>query len=308
MLRTIVKQGRLVRRWNSTTAVSGDWLETSSDVPLYKNFINGEFVSSSTSTWMDVRNPATNHVVAKVPQSCPKEIDDAVQSASKAFESWSQVPVQQRQRVMLVYQDLIRKHTDELAKLVTLENGKTLADSRGDVFRGLEVVETACMIADKLMGETLGGIGANMDCVSYRQPLGVCAGIAPFNFPAMIPLWMFPVACASGNTFVMKPSEKTPGATLLLAHLAQEAGLPDGVLNVVHGGKDSVDAICDHEDIRAISFVVGFLCATGIMVAVLDFACFLLTPTFALCIFKGILFGRRIHSCSWQRQWQARSG
>jgi len=237
---------------------SGDWLDETaliSDVPTYKNWINGKFVSSSTSTWMDVRNPATNHVIAKVPQTTSSELDDAVQSAKISFESWKNVPVQQRQRIMLRYQDLIRTHTDDLAKLITLENGKTLTDAKGDIFRGLEVVETACNIADKLMGESLGGIGTNIDCISYRQPLGVCAGIAPFNFPAMIPLWMFPVACTAGNTFVMKPSEKTPGTSMLLAKLAQDAGLPDGVLNIVHGGKDSVDGICDHPNIRAISFV-----------------------------------------------------
>jgi len=141
--------------------------------------------------------------------------------------------------------------------LISLENGKTLEDAKGDIFRGLEVVETCCDLGSKLMGETLMGIGKGMDCVSYKVPLGVCAGIAPFNFPAMIPLWMFPVACTAGNTFVLKPSEKTPGAALLLADLVHEAGLPPGVLNIVQGGKPTVDALCTDPRIQAVSFVGG---------------------------------------------------
>ena len=146
---------------------------------------------------------------------------------------------------------------DDLAYCITMENGKTLADAKGDVFRGLEVVEAACDLGSKLMGESLGNISNGMDCVSYRVPLGVCAGIAPFNFPAMIPLWMFPIAVTAGNTFVMKPSEKTPGACMMLVDLATQAGLPPGVINVVHGSKSTVDALCDSPTIKAISFVGG---------------------------------------------------
>jgi malonate-semialdehyde dehydrogenase (acetylating)/methylmalonate-semialdehyde dehydrogenase len=225
---------------------------------IYQRWQDGAFVASHGATateFFPVINPATNDVVAQVPQTTSQELNEAVCSAKNAFQDWKKVPIQQRQRVMLEFQSLIRGQTDELAYWITLENGKTLADARGDIFRGLEVVETACNMADKLMGESLAGISSSMDTVSHRQPLGVCAGIAPFNFPAMIPLWMFPVACTAGNTFVMKPSEKTPSATLLLAELAQRAGLPDGVLNVVHGGKETVDGICDHPDIKAISFV-----------------------------------------------------
>lgn len=279
--------GPVVGRVNSSlqnrslsSIVSADWLEEG-DLPTYKAWRDGAFVSSTARKFYPVTNPATNQVIAQVPQNTSQELDAAVSSAKDAFSDWKQVPIQQRQRVMLEYQKLIRDNTDELAYWITLENGKTLADARGDIFRGLEVVETACNMADKLLGESLGGISSGMDTVSYRQPLGVCAGIAPFNFPAMIPLWMFPVAwyvsaefvfvyvCAkslidcrlfysrstAGNTFVMKPSEKTPSATLLLADLAQKAGLPDGVLNVVHGGKETVDGICHHKDIEAISFV-----------------------------------------------------
>jgi malonate-semialdehyde dehydrogenase (acetylating)/methylmalonate-semialdehyde dehydrogenase len=219
------------------------------------NWIDGAFVESTTREWIPVKDPATNQIIGRIPESTPEELDQAIQSAAKAFQTWKAVPVQQRQRVNLRYQQLIRDHTEDIAKWITLENGKTMADARGDIFRGLEVVESACNIADKMMGETLGGLSTSIDCTTYRQPLGVCAGIAPFNFPVMIPLWMFPLATAAGNTFVLKPSERTPGASMLLAKLAKEAGLPDGVLNIVHGSKSIVNGICDSPDIKAISFV-----------------------------------------------------
>ena len=231
------------------------WLTSSSDAPVYSNLIGGQFVPSTSRSGLIVTDPATNKLIAQVPEPTLSEMESAVSSAQTAFESWRNVPVQQRQRIMLKYQDNIRKYTDDIADLITLEQGKTQTDAKGDIFRGLEVVESACFLGPSLMGETLGNLSDALDCVSYRQPLGVCAGIAPFNFPAMIPLWMFPVACTAGNTFVMKPSEKTPGACMMLACLAHEAGLPDGVLNVVNGGKETGDFICDAPDIRAISFV-----------------------------------------------------
>ena len=172
-----------------------------------------------------------------------------------AQKEWAQVSIQRRQRIMMEYQQLIRTHTEELAAWICLENGKTLADARGDVFRGLEVVETACHLAPHLLGDSMPSIAPNMDCVNYRYPLGVCSGICPFNFPAMIPLWMFPLAITAGNSFVLKPSEKAPSASLLLADLAREAGLPPNVLQVVQGGRDTVNRICRHPDIQAISFV-----------------------------------------------------
>eukprot|EP00904_Undaria_pinnatifida_P005128 jgi/Undpi1/1745/HiC_scaffold_11.g05134.m1 len=184
-------------------------------------------------------------------------MEAAVSSAQEAFLSWREVPVQHRARVMFKLQGIIRERTEELAAIITMEQGKTLADARGDVFRGLEVVEQACGVGVAMMGETLGGVAAGMDSFSYREPLGVCAGICPFNFPAMIPLWMFPLAVAAGNTFVLKPSEKAPGATMLLASMSKEAGLPDGVLNVIHGGKEAVDFVCDAPHVKAISFVGG---------------------------------------------------
>lgn len=229
-----------------------------STAPLrVKNFINGKFEESKATKWIEVRNPATQEVVSLVPQSTPEELRRAVESAQVAYKTWREVPVQQRQRVMFTLAQLIRDNTEDLAKSITTEQGKTLADARGDVFRGLEVVEHTCSTASLMMGETMESVSRGMDSYSYKQPLGVCAGICPFNFPAMIPLWMFPVATACGNTYVVKPSEKDPGATMMIAELAKRAGLPDGVLNVVHGAHDTVNFICDAPEIKAISFVGG---------------------------------------------------
>lgn len=212
---------------------------------------------SISSKLTDVRNPATQEILCRVPQSTPEELTAAVEGAHAAFLSWKEVPVQHRQRVFFKLQSLVRENTEELATLITHENGKTLADARGDVFRGLEVIETCCNISTVTMGETVGNVSSGMDTYSYRQPLGVTAGICPFNFPAMIPLWMFPVALATGNTMLLKPSEKTPMTAMHLAKLAQEAGVPDGVLQVVHGGVDTVNFLCDAPAIKAISFVGG---------------------------------------------------
>jgi len=220
-----------------------------------KLFINGEFVDSKSDSWLDVPNPATQEVVTRVPMTTKSEMNAAVDAAAAAFKSWRNTPVTSRQRVMFNLQHLIRRDQEKIAECVVLENGKTLADARGDVFRGLEVVETATNVAPAMMGETVESLAANVDTYSYRQPLGVCAGICPFNFPAMIPLWMFPIALATGNTYVLKPSERTPGAAMMLAQLALEAGVPKGVLNVVHGAKDVVTFICDEPRIRAISLV-----------------------------------------------------
>lgn len=192
-----------------------------------------------------------------MPHTTVDELEAAVKGAHDAYLKWREVPVQHRQRIFFKLQALIREHTDELARTITIEQGKTLADAKGDVFRGLEVVEMCCGISSSLMGETLENLAAGLDTYSYRQPLGVTAGICPFNFPAMIPLWMFPVALATGNTMVLKPSEKTPNTAMLLASLAQLAGVPSGVLQVVHGGPTTVDFLCDAPLIRAISFVGG---------------------------------------------------
>eukprot|EP01036_Dinobryon_divergens_P031763 gene31762-41227_t len=228
-----------------------------SAVPRVKNFINGVFEDSTTNQFIDLFDPATQKLLCQVPCSTIDELKRAEEGAVKAFKTWREVPVQQRQRVFFALQQLIRDHTDELAASITLEQGKTLQDAKGDIFRGLEVVESCCGIGTNLMGETLGNLSRGLDTYSYRQPLGVTAGICPFNFPAMIPLWMFPMAAACGNTMVLKPSEKDPGASMILARLAQKAGLPDGVLQIVHGAADTVNYLCDASTIRAVSFVGG---------------------------------------------------
>lgn len=179
----------------------------------------------------------------------------AAENAAEAFKSWREVPVQQRVRVNLKFQQLIRDNMDALAASITQEQGKTLADAKGDVFRGLEVVEHSCSMGTLMMGETLENLAANVDTYTIRQPLGVCAGITPFNFPAMIPLWMFPMANATGNTYLLKPSERDPGAAMMLAKLYMDAGLPAGVTNVIHGAHSAVNFICDAPEIKAISFV-----------------------------------------------------
>ncbi|MDN6276059.1 CoA-acylating methylmalonate-semialdehyde dehydrogenase [Psychrobacter sp.] len=226
-----------------------------SEPSTVQHLINGEFAESTTTQWIDINNPATQEVIAKVPQSTPEEIEQAVKVASEAFQSWRTTPISKRSRIFLKYQQLIRENMDELAALLTEEQGKTLADAKGDVFRGLEVVEHASGIGNLQQGGYIENVASSVDMYTVQQPLGVCAGITPFNFPAMIPLWMFPMAIATGNTFILKPSEQNPIVTMRLVELALEAGIPKGVLNVVHGGKDTVDALCDHPDIKAMSFV-----------------------------------------------------
>jgi len=224
---------------------------------LYKthNLIDGEFVESSTNEWIDLLNPATNTLVTRVPKSTPEEMEAAAQSAKAAFKTWSQTSVMTRQGIMFKFQHLIKENMAELSKNITLEQGKTLVDAEGDVIRGLQIVEHACSAASLQMGETMPGVTKDMDTYSVRTPLGVCAGITPFNFPAMIPLWMFPLANVCGNTYILKPSERDPGAAMMLARLAMDAGLPKGVLNIIHGTHDAVNFICDSPQIKAISFV-----------------------------------------------------
>ncbi|MES2350759.1 MAG: CoA-acylating methylmalonate-semialdehyde dehydrogenase [Pseudomonadota bacterium] len=225
------------------------------DISTVKLLINGRFVDSESDQWQDVINPATQQVLARVPHATSAEIDAAVASAKAAFVSWRKTPIGARARIFLKYQQLIRENMQELAALLTAEQGKTLADAEGDIFRGLEVVEHAANIGSLQMGEIANNVASGVDTYTLMQPIGVCAGITPFNFPAMIPLWMFPMAIACGNTFVLKPSEQDPMVTMRLAALALEAGVPPGVLNVIHGGEDAVNAICDHPDIKAVSFV-----------------------------------------------------
>lgn len=220
-----------------------------------KLLIDGEWVESQTTEWHDIVNPATQQVLAKVPFATAAEVDAAVRAAQRAFQTWKLTPIGARMRIMLKLQALIREHSKRIAVVLSAEQGKTIADAEGDIFRGLEVVEHACSIGTLQMGEFAENVAGGVDTHTLRQPIGVCAGITPFNFPAMIPLWMFPMAIACGNTFVLKPSEQDPLSTMLLVELAIEAGVPAGVLNVVHGGKDVVDGLCTHKDIKAVSFV-----------------------------------------------------
>jgi malonate-semialdehyde dehydrogenase (acetylating)/methylmalonate-semialdehyde dehydrogenase len=224
-------------------------------IPTVKLLLDGKFVDSRTGEWHDVVNPATQEVLAQVPFATDEEINAAVASAKQAFKTWKNTPLAARARIMLKLQALVRDHMSRIAQTLSAEQGKTLADAEGDVFRGLEVVEHACSIGSLQLGEFAENVAGGVDTYTLHQPVGVCAGITPFNFPAMIPLWMFPMAIVCGNTFVLKPSEQDPLTPMLLAELALQAGVPPGVLNIIHGGKRAVDAICTHPDIVAVSFV-----------------------------------------------------
>jgi len=239
---------------NAALATQGE-NQSVQNVPTVKLLIDGKLVESRSNQWRDVVNPATQEVLARVPFATPEEVDAAVASAKAAFKTWRKTPIGNRARIFLKLQQLIRENMSELALLLSREQGKTLPDAEGDVFRGLEVVEHAANIGTLQLGELANNVAGGVDTYTVLQPLGVCAGITPFNFPAMIPLWMFPMAIACGNTFVLKPSEQDPMVTMRLVELAHEAGVPPGVLNVVHGGEEVVNAICDHTDIKAISFV-----------------------------------------------------
>lgn len=228
---------------------------TGAQLTRVKLLINGQWLDSQASQWRDVVNPATQEVLAQVPFATSDEVNRAVAAAKRAFKSWRKTPIGARARIFLKYQQLIREHMKELAAILTAEQGKTLPDAEGDIFRGLEVVEHAANVGTLQLGEMAHNVAGGVDTYTVLQPLGVCAGITPFNFPAMIPLWMFPMAIATGNTFVLKPSEQDPMVTNRLVELALEAGIPPGVLNVVHGGEEVVNALCEHPDIQAISFV-----------------------------------------------------
>ncbi len=222
------------------------------EIPL---FIDGQPVRSQSPEWRDVINPATQEVVARVPFATVDEVNRAVATAKEAFKSWRKVSLAQRMRIMLKFQALVREHTPELAALITEEHGKTLPDAEGEVGRGLEVIEHACSITSLQLGEIAENAAGGVNVYSLQQPIGVGAGITAFNFPVMLPCFMFPLAIATGNTFILKPSEQDPTSTMRLVELAHEAGIPAGVLNVVHGGADVANQICDHPDIKALSFI-----------------------------------------------------
>ena len=217
--------------------------------------IGGRWEPSASSRRGEVFNPSTGRVQAEAPFCTPEEIDRAVQAAAAALPAWSETPAVERARVMFRYRDLLQSRFADLAALVTREHGKTLAEARAEVQRGIEMVEFACGMPSLLMGQALENLAPSVDCQTSRQAVGVCAGITPFNFPFMVPLWMFPVAIACGNTFVLKPSEKVPLSAIRLGEILTEAGLPPGVFNVVHGDKVAVDALLTHPLVRAISFV-----------------------------------------------------
>jgi len=229
---------------------------SSSEKPVreLRHWINGQWVSSKTKKWFDLLQPATNKVIARVPEATNDEFEAAAKSAQTAFQQWKKVPVTQRVRTMYEYRDRVIKNLDKIADSISEELGKVKADARGDVIRGLEVVELSTNASLLLMGDTVINVATDIDTYSIQAPLGVCAGVCPFNFPSMIPLWMFPTAIVAGNSMVLKPSEKVPGAVEILAEISKGVW-PDGVFNVVQGGKSVVDNICDHPSIKAISFV-----------------------------------------------------
>ncbi|QPH52382.1 CoA-acylating methylmalonate-semialdehyde dehydrogenase [Pontivivens ytuae] len=220
-----------------------------------RNALNGQLVESASDRSQPVFNPATGEAIGTLPLSTTDEVDAAVASAKAAFPAWSRTPPLKRARVMFRFLELLNANTDKLAKELSREHGKTHDDALGEVARGIEVVEFACGIPQLLKGEFSRNTGPGIDSYGDRQPLGVVAGITPFNFPAMVPMWMYPIAIACGNTFVLKPSERDPSAPMFAWELLKEAGLPDGVMNIVHGDKGAVDRLLDHPDVKAISFV-----------------------------------------------------
>ena len=218
-------------------------------------YIDGGFRKSESKESLDVTNPATQQTLGRVPYTTAGEINKAMDAAQAAFQQWRQVPALERARLMMKYQMLLKEKQNEIAEILSQETGKTFADAQGDVWRGIEVVEQACNIPSLMMGETSENVARGIDTYSLVQPLGVCVGITPFNFPAMIPLWMFPIAIACGNTFVLKPSEQDPMTPNRLVELFYECGFPGNLVQVIHGGKEQVDSLITHEHTQAVSFV-----------------------------------------------------
>nr|WP_086938245.1 CoA-acylating methylmalonate-semialdehyde dehydrogenase [Thaumasiovibrio occultus] len=221
-------------------------------VPIY---VDGQWSISPTTGWQQIVDPTTNAPIAKVPFCSRGEIERAVAAAHQAFLAWRQTPIGERARLMLRYQALLKQHHDELAAIVSQETGKVMADAKGDVWRGIEVVEQAANVPSLMMGEHLENVAPEIDCYSLRQPLGVCVGITPFNFPAMIPLWMFPLAVACGNSFVLKPSERVPLTAVRLVELFYQAGAPDNLVQLIHGGQAQAECLYTHPEVKAVSFV-----------------------------------------------------
>ncbi len=225
------------------------------DVQQVQLLYSGAWQDSTASKWGDVHNPSTGEVIARVPMCTADEVDRVVQSAAAAQPEWAETPVVERAQILFRFRELCLAHFDDIARTVTREHGKTLAEARASVQRGIEMIEFACGAPSLVMGQSLENIARNVDCETIRHPVGVCVGITPFNFPAMVPLWMYPVSLVCGNTFILKPSEKVPLSAMHMANLLLEAGLPEGVFNIVHGGQDCVEALLTHPTVRAISFV-----------------------------------------------------
>ena len=222
---------------------------------ILENHVDGAWVRSSGTTLLDVKNPATGEVLAQVPLSTAEDVDRAVKAAKAAFPAWRAMPVVQRARYLFKFKQLLDQHKEEIAQICTREHGKTIQESRNDIGRGIENVEHACGAPNLMMGQMLEDVASGIDCTSVRQPLGVFAAITPFNFPPMVPLWFLPYAIAYGNTFVLKPSEQVPLSQRRIFELLAETGLPKGVVNLVNGGKDVVNALCEHKDVAGVSFV-----------------------------------------------------
>jgi malonate-semialdehyde dehydrogenase (acetylating)/methylmalonate-semialdehyde dehydrogenase len=223
--------------------------------PVAPFFIAGEWTHYEALSRTPVFNPSTGDVIAETPVGTAAEVETAVKAANLAFSAWRDTPPIERARFLLRYRELLLQHFDEIAALISREHGKTRGEAGGDLQRGIEVVEFAAAIPSLLMGDTLENVARGIDCETLRQPLGVCVGITPFNFPAMVPMWMFPIALACGNTFILKPSEKVPLTAVRLVELLAETSLPRGVISLLHGGRDVVDALLHHPDVRAVSFV-----------------------------------------------------
>jgi malonate-semialdehyde dehydrogenase (acetylating)/methylmalonate-semialdehyde dehydrogenase len=228
---------------------------TTETISTLKNYIGGEWVESAATDHVEVHNPATGDILARTPLSSKSEVEQAIAAAAEAFPAWRDTPAVERARVMFRFKALLEDHFEELSQILVEEHGKTLVEARGDVRRGMEVVEFACGVPSLLMGQALDDIARGIDTSTFRVPLGVCAGICPFNFPAMVPMWMFPLAIACGNTFVFKPSEKVPRTGTRLVELLADAGLPRGVMNIAHGAREAVDTLLTDPRVRAVSFV-----------------------------------------------------
>jgi len=246
-------------------------IATESKVETVSFYINGAWEKPEGRTLQAVTNPATGAVLADVPYASEADVDRAVRSAHEAFLKWREVPVVDRVQVLYRYKTLLDKYANDVARILTLENGKTIDDARAEVRRMIQMVEVACGMPSLMMGDSLNDVAAGIDCKTIRQPIGVCVGITPFNFPAMVPMWMHPFAIACGNTFVLKPSEKVPLTPTRAVELLHDAGLPAGVLNLIHGGREAVDALLRHPLVKAVSFVgstpvARYICrATGDM-------------------------------------------